>query len=348
MEEQITQLFESIAETHVAAIWGVMAVSIVVLGKSADWMVEHAVSLSLRTGIPKVIVGATIVSIGTTFPEAVVSVLAAINGDSEIALGNAVGSIICDTGLVLGTACILVPLPLNRRIVNRQGWIQFACGILLVLLSLPYTKLGSILVTESSLPQWAGFVLILCLIVYMIWSVRLARDTTDDSELDSAPNSPVVLMILSILCGCFFVVLSSIGLIECTKIIAVKAGIPKAVIAATLVAFGTSLPELATAITAVRKGQGALAVGNVIGADILNALFVAGAAAAVTPGGLNVIPIFFKLQFPAMLLILLCFRAGIIWAHWSKTDKLTRPFGVILLVFYLTYCALTLSMGPGV
>ncbi|MCH2211272.1 MAG: sodium:calcium antiporter [Fuerstiella sp.] len=348
MEEQITQLFESIAEIHTAAIWGIMVVSIVVLGKSADWMVDNAVSLSLRTGIPKVIVGATIVSIGTTFPEAVVSVLAAVNGHSEIALGNAVGSIICDTGLVLGTACLIAPLPLNRRIVNRQGWIQFGSGVLLVMLSLPYTNPGNIFTTNSSLPQWAGFVLITCLIIYMIWSVRLARGATDDDEPEAAADSPVVLMLLSILCGCFFVVLSSIGLIECTKIIAVKAGIPKAVIAATLVAFGTSLPELVTAITAVRKGQGALAVGNVIGADILNALFVAGAAAAVTPAGLDVIPIFFQLQFPAMLLILLCFRAGIVRASWSKTDTLTRPFGAVLLAFYLTYCALTLSMGGGV
>lgn len=343
MEHQITAFFEAIAQTHMAALLGVMVVSIGLLGTSADWMVDKAVTLSLRTGMPKVIVGATIVSAGTTFPEAVVSVLAAINGNPDIALGNAVGSIICDTGLILGTACLLAPLPLNRSVVNRQGWVQFGSGVLLVLLCLPFTELQNIFNAKAHLPQWAGFLLLLGLVSYMVWSVRLARNVADeDGEEESEHDSPVVLLIGSILCGSLVVVISSIGLIECTKILAVKAGIPQAVIAATLVAFGTSLPELVTAITAVIKGQGALAVGNVIGADILNVLFVAGAAAAVTREGLPVEPIFFKLQFPAMLLILLCFRAGIVW---SREGKLTRPFGAVLVGAYVVYLVLNAWMG---
>ncbi len=342
MEHQVTRFFESIAETHMLALLGVMVVCIGVLGKSADWMVEKAVTLSLRTGMPKVIVGATIVSVGTTFPEAVVSVLAAVNGDSEIALGNAVGSIVCDTGLILGTACLLAPLPLSRNVVNQQGWVQFGSGILLVLCCIPYAEPGSIFSENSSLPQSAGFVFLFGLVVYMAWSVRLAKHANDEPGEKSEHDSPVPLLVLSILGGSFFVVLSSIGLIECTKILAVTAGIPKAVIAATIVAFGTSLPELVTAITAVRKEQGALAVGNVIGADILNVLFVAGAAAAVTPEGLRVEPFFFKLHFPAMLLILLCFRVGI---AVSKKGKLTRPFGAVLVSCYVIYCILNLSIG---
>lgn len=342
-EEALAEMIQHLADINMLYLFGVMVVAIGILGKSADWMVEKAVTLSLRTGMPKVIVGATIVSVGTTFPEAVVSVLAALNGNPDIALGNAVGSVICDAGLILGTACLIAPLPLNKKVVNRQGWVQFGAGVVLVLFCLPYTDLGNVFETKATLPQWAGFILVAGLVVYMIWSVRLAKlaDPDEGSE-EAEDDSPVTILVGSILVGCLFVVASSITLIEATKILASEAGIPEAVIASTLVAFGTSLPELVTAVTATRKGQGELAVGNVIGADILNVLFVAGAAAAITSGGLVAEPIFFKLQFPAMLIILLCFRIGI---YAAKDGKLSRPFGAFLVAVYVIYGVLNAMFG---
>ena len=342
-EEMLAELIQQLADVNMSLLFGVMVVAILVLGKSADWMVEKAVTLSLRTGMPKVIVGATIVSVGTTFPEAVVSVLAALNGNPDIALGNAVGSVICDAGLILGTACLIAPLPLNKRVVNRQGWVQFGAGVLLVVFCLPFTDLGNVFSTKATLPQWAGFILVAGLVAYMIWSVRLAKYADPDEQDDEvADDSPVTILVGSILVGCLFVVASSITLIEATKILATEAGIPEAVIASTLVAFGTSLPELVTAVTAARKGQGELAVGNVIGADILNVLFVAGAAAAITPEGLVAESIFFRLQFPAMLIILLCFRIGIFAA---KDGKLSRPFGAFLVGVYVIYGVLNALFG---
>ena len=112
------------------------------VGKGADILVEEAVDLSKKWGIPKVLIGATIVSLGTTLPEAVVSVLAAAKGMPDLALGNAVGSIICDTGLILGLAAIIAPLPLNREMVNRQGWLQFGAGCLLIISCLPFSSLS--------------------------------------------------------------------------------------------------------------------------------------------------------------------------------------------------------------
>lgn len=342
-EEALAEMIQHLVEINMLYLFGVMLVAIIVLGKSADWMVEKAVTLSLRTGMPKVIVGATIVSVGTTFPEAVVSVLAALNGNPDIALGNAVGSVICDAGLILGTACLIAPLPLNKKVVNRQGWVQFGAGVLLVLFCLPYTDLGNVFETKATLPQWAGFILVSGLVVYMIWSVRLAKlAEPDELDEDAEDDSPVAILVGSILVGSLFVVASSVTLIEATKILATEAGIPEAVIASTLVAFGTSLPELVTAVTAARKGQGELAVGNVIGADILNVLFVAGAAAAITKEGLVAEPIFFKLQFPAMLIILLCFRIGIFAA---KDGKLSRPFGAFLVTVYVIYGVLNAIFG---
>ena len=342
-EEMLAELIQQLADVNMSLLFGVMVVAILVLGKSADWMVEKAVTLSLRTGMPKVIVGATIVSVGTTFPEAVVSVLAALNGNPDIALGNAVGSVICDAGLILGTACLIAPLPLNKKVVNRQGWVQFGAGVLLVVFCLPFTDLGNVFSTKATLPQWAGFILVGGLVVYMIWSVRLAKYADpDEQDEEAADDSPVAILVGSILVGCLFVVASSITLIEATKILATEAGIPEAVIASTLVAFGTSLPELVTAVTAARKGQGELAVGNVIGADILNVLFVAGAAAAITPEGLVAESIFFRLQFPAMLIILLCFRIAIFAA---KDGKLSRPFGAFLVGVYVIYGVLNALFG---
>ena len=342
-EEALAEMIQHLVEINMLYLFGVMLVAIIVLGKSADWMVEKAVTLSLRTGMPKVIVGATIVSVGTTFPEAVVSVLAALNGNPDIALGNAVGSVICDAGLILGTACLIAPLPLNKKVVNRQGWVQFGAGVLLVLFCLPYTDLGNVFETKATLPQWAGFILVSGLVVYMIWSVRLAKLAEPDQlDEEAQDDSPVAILVGSILFGSLFVVASSVTLIEATKILATEAGIPEAVIASTLVAFGTSLPELVTAVTAARKGEGELAVGNVIGADILNVLFVAGAAAAITKEGLVAEPIFFKLQFPAMLIILLCFRIGIFAA---KDGKLSRPFGAFLVTVYVIYGVLNAIFG---
>lgn len=342
-EELLAELIQRLADMNMLYLLGVMVVAIVILGKSADWMVENAVTLSLRTGMPKVIVGATIVSVGTTFPEAVVSVLAALNGNPDIALGNAVGSVICDAGLILGTACLIAPLPLDKQVVNKQGWVQFGAGVLLVVFCLPFTDLGNVFQTKATLPQWAGFILVFGLIVYMVWSIRLAKDIEAEEVEEEVDNdSPVAILVGSILVGCLFVVGSSITLIEATKILATEAGIPEAVIASTLVAFGTSLPELVTAVTAARKGQGELAVGNVIGADILNVLFVAGAAAAITPAGLEAESIFFRLQFPAMLIILLCFRVGIFAA---KDGKLSRPFGFFLVAVYVIYGVLNALFG---
>ena len=325
----------------------VTVISIAVLGTSADVLVDNAVKLSLKTGLPKVIVGATIVSIGTTFPEAVVSVMAALGGDPDIALGNAVGSIICDTGLILGIACLMAPLKLDMKLVNRQGWIQFAVAVLLVALCLPYDHLNELFSRQAHLRQWAGFLLVALLGVYLIWSVRLGRLADPGNEVNEKIQGISILPCIGILIvACGFVILSSIGLIESTRQLAVRAGVPTAVIAATVVAFGTSVPELVTAITAVRKGHGELAIGNIIGADILNVLFVAGLAAAVTTDGLKeglVLgkdPIFFRLQFPAMLFILFCFRIGI---KTSSNGYLGRRLGFLLLGTYIIYIAITVA-----
>ena len=319
---------------------GLLALLIVaclgVLAKAADWMVDEAVVLSERSGIPKVVIGATIVSLGTTSPEAAVSVVAALEGNPGLALGNAVGSVICDTGLILGLACLIAPLKLDRRIVNRQGWIQIGSAFALIAACVPWSAPEAAFASGGTLPQWAGFVFLAALAVYILQSIRWARAETDNfrvevHEKDLAASTPVV--VAKLLGALALVVLSATVLIPAVEEAARRMQVPESIIAATMVAFGTSLPELVTAITAARRGHGELAVGNVVGADILNVLFVSGAAAAVTPGGLHAGSHFFIVLFPVMIFVLLVFRIGIVFSG----DAMRKPFGFVLLAAYVVY-----------
>ena len=323
----------------------VIAVSLGVLAKAADWLVDEAVALSERSGIPKVVIGATIVSLGTTTPEAAVSVFAAIEGSPGLALGNAVGSIICDTGLILGIASLIAPLRLDRTIVNRQGWIQFGAGILLIAACVPWSSPMSALSTGGNLSQSMGFVFLGLLAFYMWQSIRWAREDQERlavEEHEGDVGAPLAVVLLKLIGSVALVVLSADVLIPAVSEAATRMAIPESIIAATLVAFGTSLPELITAITAARRGHGELAVGNIVGADILNVLFVSGAAAAVTPDGLEAGVHFFTVLFPVMMAVLLVFRIGI----FMSGESMKRPFGFVLLGAYAVYMVIS-YMAPG-
>lgn len=338
MEDWIEHVMASL---HGGVLFLLIALMLYVLGKGADILIDEAVVLSEHWGVPKVLIGATIVSLGTTTPEAAVSVLAAVQGSAELALGNAVGSILCDTGLILGIAALIAPLPLDRAIVNRQGWVQLGSGVLLVVACLPFTALGTTLSTGGRLPQMAGLGFLGLLVIYLWLSVRWTRDgaasslLSDGTEREDTGSSWVGLVKLIV--GIGIVVGSSWILIPAVREAAMRLHIPPSIIAATLVAFGTSLPELVTAVTAARRGHGELAVGNIVGADILNVFFVAGAAAAVTAGGLPAAPYFFRLLFPAMLVVLVVFRCGI----FLSGSTLKRPFGVVLIGMYIAVTVLS-------
>jgi cation:H+ antiporter len=188
-----------------------------------------------------------------------------------------------------------------------------------------------------------GFLFLLFLVGYLIFSVRWSRQRSDDSSLGRIENevsteqASIPVVVLKLVGAIFVVVGASHVLIPAVRETAIRIGVPEGIIAATLVAFGTSLPELVTAVTAARSGHGELAVGNVIGADILNVLFVAGASAAVTSGGLAAPGYFFSFYFPAMLTVLIVFRVGVTLSG----DFLKRPFGCVLLGTYLLVTVLS-------
>ena len=328
MDELLTNLIQSIpaGAGGFIILFGMILATLYVLGKGADILVDEAVLLSVKWGLPKMIIGATIVSLGTTLPEVTVSVLSALKGSAGLAMGNAVGSVICNTGLILGTSSLIAPLPFKKNVVSKPNLILCGSAILLILCSVVF---------KGRVPQYIGFVFLVLLALYLVWTIKSVK--TSSSEEEESADSSTLVIILKLILGVVLVVLSSKILIPTVQETALRCKIPETVIAATLVAFGTSLPELITGITSAKKGHGDLAIGNVIGANILNILFVVGASASVTRGGLAVEKNFFYLLYPSMLFMLLVL---LLTLKFSK-DSLKRGVGLILLLAYLAVTVLS-------
>lgn len=322
----------------------VIGVCILLLSKGADWAIDGVVALARRTGLPRIVIGATIVSLGTTLPEAFVSVMAAWTGNPGLALGNAVGSIIADTGLILGVACVLTRVPMNKFILRRTGWVQVGSATLLVAISL----ISLWIMPEPVLKRGIGFLFLGLLAVYMYttyyWAKTGADQAGDGEAEDESDEMGIPKSFIMIFGGLFLVILGARVLIPCASECAIRVGVPQDVIAATLVAFGTSLPELMTAFAAIRKGHPEIMVGNVVGADVLNCLFVIGASASATP---LVIPQnFFLFHFPVMLLILWSFRAFI--AMQNKKGYFERWQGGWMLGIYIVYVILQYALNVNI
>ena len=320
------EFFVNLAAKHISLIFLLTLVSFAMLYKGADWFVEGSVSIAKKLGIPKVIIGATIVSIGTTSAEAAVSVMAAFSGQAGLALGNGIGSVICDTALIFGLCCCITKLPADKFILRRHGWVQVISGIGFAVLCYFLLWTG-----KPSITRPLGLVLLGGLGLYIVASVKWAKQH-DGYEVDDImqTGNPVARAILFFV-GLLLIIIGSRILIGSVQQICLRFGVPQAVIAATLVAFGTSLPELATAIACIAKGHKDMLIGNILGADILNILFVIGAASCAST---LVIPdVMFRLHLPALIIVLIVFR---IFASTSK-ENFSRWMGAPLLVLYVLY-----------
>ena len=336
MFEQL--LHEFIPTASLPIILLVLLGSLLLLGKAADQAIDYAVKLAQATGLSNVVIGATIVSLGTTFPEAVVSVLAAVRGDASLALGNAVGSIICDTGLIMGLVCLLGRVPIDKFTVRRKGVVQLLAVLLLVLLAVPWQSPQQFSSWQGVVTQREGFLLLTLLIAYLVWSLYTHGKEKNSQTTSLANRTTITLKLVVML---LLVVIASEIIVATSIEFAHRIAIPEAIIAATIVAFGTSLPELITAISAVRRNACDLALGNVLGADILNVLFVAGAAASVSPAGLLAEHYFFTHLFPAMLIVVLVLQYGLHSAAFRGTH-LSRKHGVVLLATYVLFVGMQL------
>ncbi|MBU1259748.1 MAG: calcium/sodium antiporter [Planctomycetes bacterium] len=326
------QWFEFLAAKGVFWIFCSLAVSFIALFKGSDWFVDGAAGAAKKLGIPVIIIGVTIVSLGTTSPEATVSIMAAFAGKSDLALGNAIGSIICNTALIFGMGCALAKIPTDRFIFKRQGMVKLLSCMGFILLC--YILL---IFHHPYVSRLYGFILLGILVWYIFASVKWAKQHRQPGIIDAkdihAQKSLLVLGLV-FLAGLILVIVASRVLIASATQICLRFGVPEAVIASTIVAFGTSVPELATGVASLVKGHKEILLGNIIGANILNIFVVIGGSISVA--GLHISPDFYRLHFPFFVLVVGLF---IIFSAVSK-KYYNRIFGPIFLLIYAAYVAI--------
>lgn len=304
------------------------------LVKCADWLVEGAADLARRLKVPPILIGLVIVSIGTTTPELAVSVQAALDGKASIALGNAVGSVIYDDGIALPLVALLSPVVVAiDRVILRSA------SVFLIV-----AHLGAYwMCADGVLAQSEGALLVCGFFAYLgyaYWEQRRGRATmTEEVDFDTAPRGwlPTVGLLAVGLLG---VLISSEGIVLAAPVVAVAAGVSDVIIALVVIALGTSIPEIATCVVAARKSQGSLAVGNILGADILNICWIAGASAMVQD--LVVAPDVIHFMFPAMLIIVFTMLGLMRWGHRFQPWK-----GAVLLVMCCVYIIALFVVNPG-
>ena len=259
-------------------LWGsllLFAVGVILLIKGGDWFVDSAVGIAKRFKVPEIIIGATVVSIGTTLPEVMVSVTAALNNNGAIAYGNAIGSIICNTSLIAALTIAIRPAPVNKKaIVTPVVFFFISAAIYLVAAYI-----------FGTFDRWLGIVMLLVFAVYMTMTIRNGfKNPVQHEEEEKQTEGGSLLKNVIVLAASAALIAVGADMLEGSSVsLATMAGIPTEVVGVTIVALCTSLPELVTAVTALLKGHGALSLGNIIGANIFNLVLVSGAAVTLSP-----------------------------------------------------------------
>ncbi|MGB1295617.1 MAG: calcium/sodium antiporter [Flavobacteriales bacterium] len=306
-----------------------IALSIVILIVAGDYLVKGAVSIALRSNISMMIVGLTVVSFATSAPELFVSLMSALKGNSDIALGNVIGSNIANITLVLGPTALIFPIVVQKR-VYRFDWAVMAIFSVLF---------GLFMYTNNTIAFWEGSVLFVGLLAYvysMIVSVKRDKkqglnveDANDDDEDAIIPNWKSALFIILGVIGLWY---GSKLLIEQVEIFAKQLGVTDRVISLTVVAFGTSIPELTASLMAAYKGRKDLSVGNLIGSNIFNIASVIGITSMIKPIQLTSVDQLFDWAWMFGGAVLLLFLILM-----NRENKITRFAGGILLLFYIVY-----------
>ena len=310
------------------------AVGLVLLIKGGDWFVDGATGIAKRFNLPDIVVGATVVSIGTTLPEVMVSTTGALQGSGAMAYGNAIGSIICNTALIAAISITCNPGPVNVKSMKTPAIFFFGAAAIYCIAAY---GLGTF-------PRWLGFIMLSVFVVYMIMTVRNGMKNPDaaaEEEEEAGKERKLWQELVLLVVGAAVIAVGADLLVEHGQIIAIGLGVPETVVALLFVALGTSLPELVTTITSLRKGRASLGVGNVIGANVFNLVLVSGVAVSLAPfdvpvenellnTGLNLSLVF---DIPVMLgvMSLMIFPA-------MATKKLHRWQGILLLCIYAAFC----------
>ena len=263
-------------------LWGsllLFAIGLILLIKGGDWFVDSATVIAKKFHVPEIIIGATVVSIGTTLPEVMVSATAALNNNGAIAYGNAIGSIVCNTSLIAALTIAIRPAPVNRKAITMPVLFFFISAAIYLVAAYLF----------GSFDRWLGIVMLVVFTVYMVLTISQGFKNpvnVPDHEEETAEGKkedPLWVSII-VLVASAAIIAVGVDMLESSSVsLATMAGIPTEVVGVTIVALCTSLPELVTAITALAKGHGALSLGNIIGANIFNLVLVSGVAVTLSP-----------------------------------------------------------------
>lgn len=302
---------------EIALQFVLLALGFVMLGKGADWFVEGAAGIAMRFGIPQLVIGLTIVAMGTSAPEAAVSIAAAVKGNADITIGNIVGSNILNILVILGLAASIVPIAVARSTVRIEIPFMIAVTALLFYQG----RDGSISLAD-------GGVLMVAFAVYMMYLYTMAMKSNVDSDLEE-PGLPLGRCLLGAVGGLALIIAGSNVTVGAATSIATYAGLSERFIGLTIVALGTSLPELFTSVAAARRGNADIAIGNIVGSNIFNILFVVGLSALIID-----IPFASAFNFDTYVAL---GAAVLLWLCVLRTQRLQRWAGVLMLVCYAAY-----------
>jgi cation:H+ antiporter len=297
-----------------------LVIGFVFLVKGADWFVEGAAGIEVKLGIPEIIVGLTIVAFGTSAPEAAVSITSSLTGNNAMAVSNVIGSNLFNILMVIGVSALLGDLLMEKSVLNKD---------------LPFLVAITILFAAFILIGWnitniEGIILLIILIAYILYLIRSSKKSADANKVEKAKLS-LPKSIIFIVIGLAGIILGGDLVVNSASDIAMALGMSETLVGLTIVAIGTSLPELVTSLTALKKGENQLVIGNVIGSNIFNILFVLGASSAI-----SAIPLDSSMLIDVVFMIavtILCFIFG------KTQEKYDKKEGIILVALFIVYMA---------
>lgn len=295
---------------------GLLVLGFVMLVKGADWFVDGTSKVARKLGIPQLVVGLTIVAMGTSAPEAAVSITAALKGTADIAIGNVVGSNILNIFIILGITAVMTTVAIQKSTLRIE--IPYMLVVTLVLIAMGFT--GGCVSRVEGILLWVMF------LIYLAYLFMLAKK---GKEADQAQVSKTWKLLAAAVAGGVIVVWGSDITVDAATEIAAAIGMSERFIGLTIVALGTSLPELVTSVTAARKGNADIAIGNIVGSNIFNILFVIGTSALITP-----VPYQSSFLVDGFVAV---FAGALLWLAVFRHMELRRKWGIIMLICYLAY-----------
>ena len=308
---------------------------LVLLIKCGDWFVDGATGIARRFHVPELLIGATVVSIGTTLPEVMVSTTSALEGHGEIAYGNAIGSVICNTALIAALTIAVRPGKADPKSLKTPVIFFFAAAV--------FYAVTAYFIGDFT--RIFGLLMLLIFVIYMITTVRQMKNSPEEAPAEEGESMDLKKALLLLVVGAALIAEGANLLVDNGTLIAQMLGVPESVIALTFVALGTSLPELVTAITSLVKGHSALSLGNVIGANLFNLVLVCGVSISLAPFQLPSSAMLFGhnaslvLDLPVMFLVMLLLTVPAL-----ARGKLSRLQGILLLLIYAAYCTIQFVM----